>query len=113
MTLINVIFFRLECNFEFTNGGYLKLYNRDSPSQRTIITQYFSGSTNTVTETFTFDYDDPLHCVRIGGICQFGPSMLNVGDDVTTEVKQLFARFLLANNSLDIQALIYCQVSPL
>ena len=64
----------------------MKVFDRDSPSQSNIITQYFSGNTKTVTETFTFDYDEPLHCVRIGGTCHTGPSMLNVGDDVTTEV---------------------------
>ncbi|XP_038050910.1 uncharacterized protein LOC119724061 [Patiria miniata] len=64
-----------------TNGGYLKLYDRDS--NNTIITRYYNGQTVSGYSTFTFDFDDPYHCVDVGSGCR--TTMLNVGSDVTSQ----------------------------
>ncbi|XP_038050907.1 uncharacterized protein LOC119724059 [Patiria miniata] len=71
----------LRYNVSSTNGGYLKLYDRDFSD--TIITRYYDGQTVSSYATFTFDFVDPYHCVDVGSGCR--TTMLNVGSDVTTQ----------------------------
>ncbi|XP_022105050.1 uncharacterized protein LOC110986986 isoform X2 [Acanthaster planci] len=64
-----------------TSGGYMKLYNRDSNNR--IETRYYRGTTSSASSTFTFDFDDPYHCVDVGRGCR--DTILNAGNDVTSE----------------------------
>ncbi|XP_022100380.1 uncharacterized protein LOC110984469 isoform X2 [Acanthaster planci] len=63
-----------------TSGGFMKLYNRDSSNR--IETRYYSGTTSSASSTFTFDFDDPYHCVDVGRGCR--KAMLNAGNDITS-----------------------------
>ncbi|XP_022103295.1 uncharacterized protein LOC110986023 [Acanthaster planci] len=71
----------LRIDVSATNGGYLKLFNRDLSNR--ISTRYYSGRTSSAYSTFTFDFVEPYHCVGAAGGCR--TSMLNAGNDVTTQ----------------------------
>ncbi|XP_022102003.1 uncharacterized protein LOC110985345 [Acanthaster planci] len=64
-----------------SNGGFLKLHNRDNAG--TFYTRYYSGRTTSGYSTFTFDFVDPYHCVDVSSGCR--STMLNAGDDVTSQ----------------------------
>ena len=72
----------MRISYSVTNGGYLKLYNRDSGSA--IITRYYSGRTTSAQATFTYDFVEPHHCLGESGGCRTG--MLDPGDNVVTQV---------------------------
>ncbi|XP_038077171.1 uncharacterized protein LOC119745019 [Patiria miniata] len=64
-----------------TSGGCLKLYDRDNSNS--IITRYYSGRTSSTFSTFTFDFDDPYHCVDVSRGCR--RTMLDTQNDVTSQ----------------------------
>ncbi|XP_022107048.1 uncharacterized protein LOC110988105 [Acanthaster planci] len=71
----------LRIDVSATNGGYLKLFNRDLSNR--INTRYYSGRTSSAYSTFTFDFVEPYHCVSAAGGCR--TTMLSAGNDVTTQ----------------------------
>ncbi|XP_071784665.1 uncharacterized protein [Asterias amurensis] len=63
------------------SGGHMRLYDRDNSDS--IMTRYYTGSTTSGYSTFTFDFDDPYHCVDVVSGCR--TTMLHAGDDVTSQ----------------------------
>lgn len=61
----------------------MRLYDRDNSDS--IMTRYYTGSTTSGYSTFTFDFDDPYHCVDVVSGCR--TTMLHAGDDVTSQVR--------------------------
>ena len=82
-----ILSFELNCRLRYdvttVSGGYMKLYDRDHSND--IMTRYYKGSTTSGYSTFTFDFDDPYHCVDVISGCR--TTMLHAGDDVTSQVR--------------------------
>ena len=101
-----ILSFELNCRLRYdvttVSGGYMKLYDRDDSDR--IVTRYYKGSMTSGYSTFTFDFDDPYHCVDDISGCR--TTMLHAGDDVTSQVTfslcSIFHSFHNYNESLDI-----------
>ncbi len=62
----------------------MKLYDGDNSGA--ILTRYYTGRTTSGYSTFTFDFDDPYHCVS-ATFSGCRTTMLYAGDDVTSDVR--------------------------
>ncbi len=73
-----------ELKYDVTSvsGGSMKLFDRDNTNR--FITRYYAGRRTSGYSTFTFDFNDPYHCVDVTSGCR--STMLHAGDDVTSEV---------------------------
>ncbi|XP_067663255.1 uncharacterized protein [Haliotis asinina] len=73
----------IELSFSSSNGGYVKVRNKES---NTLTTQYYNGATRTHTFTVSMDLVDPYHCT---GTAACVGSMLTVPDVIKTSTVNL------------------------
>ena len=75
-----------------TNGGTMKLYDRDNPrttglwetiTDYPLIERQYNGKTSMETSSFRFDFEPPHHCTQ-GETCR--TTMLNVTPNISSKV---------------------------